>query len=360
MNKIFTILIIGFLLTSCIVSSTSINIKSLTDEKNIQNNTISIKFDDILDQFQIISTNFTVLGRLPESLNLSYNFTYAQSFIPQSKILTRIELNLTRNQTTIYDIFLAVRENLTGEDLASIHLSADNVLEGNFSWIEFDFDDIYVDIGKTYYIVSYTSNFTENFYGWTANNNSESYPFGCAWVSIDDGNTWSNSSCAFDSSYGFYGNNNQGLILVNDSNYTWDMCFKTYGADNLPPESLDIDGPIEGVIGEEYSYEIFSVDPDGDDVYYYIDWGDDTSDEWIGPYDSEEIVNINHIWSAVGNYTIAMKAKDTQGEESGWVYLKVTMPLNQPKQYYDFPIIKKIIELLEKNHPLIKMILQLY
>jgi len=72
-------------------------------------------------------------------MNYSYNITYAQSFVPQNEILTRIELNIMRNETTIYDIIVAIRENLNGEDLAYIHLYPEDINLLNFSWIEFLF-----------------------------------------------------------------------------------------------------------------------------------------------------------------------------------------------------------------------------
>ena len=32
-----------------------------------------------------------------------------------------------------------------------------------------------------------------------------------------------------------------------------------------------------------------STNPDGDNIFYLFDWGDDTNSGWIGPYKSGEI-----------------------------------------------------------------------
>ena len=76
------------------------------------------------------------------------------------------------------------------------------------------------------------------------------------------------------------------------------------------PMSPEIHGPEHGVITKELEYSFVASDPDGDDVYYYIDWGDFNAEEWIGPYASGEEITINHTWDELGTYTIVAKAKD--------------------------------------------------
>jgi len=96
---------------------------------------------------------------------------------------------------------------------------------------------------------------------------------------------------------------------------------------NWGPIIPEINGPNRGKPGEEYTYEIKSLDPDGDDnLYYYIDWGDGDIQEWIGPYASNESLEIKHIWENKANYYIRAKAKDISGRESNWAALKVIIP----------------------------------
>jgi len=87
-----------------------------------------------------------------------------------------------------------------------------------------------------------------------------------------------------------------------------------------------IGGEAQGKAGESYTYEFASTDSDGDEIFYYIDWGDGATEEWIGPYESGEIVKINHTWDEIGAYTIKAKARDTKGLESDWSQLIVKMP----------------------------------
>jgi len=95
------------------------------------------------------------------------------------------------------------------------------------------------------------------------------------------------------------------------------------------PDKPSVEGPASGTVGTEYEYTFNTVDPNGDDVYYYIEWGDDDFEDWIGPYSSGDDVKVNHTWHKKGTYMIRAKAKDPYDYESGWGYLEVTMPVNQ-------------------------------
>ncbi len=98
-----------------------------------------------------------------------------------------------------------------------------------------------------------------------------------------------------------------------------------------PPNVPTINGPAEGAPGNTYLYTLTTIDLDGDMVYYYIDWGDNTTSGWVGPYTSGAIASVNHQWAAEGTYIIQAKAKDTYGVESGWATLEVTMPVSVEK-----------------------------
>lgn len=84
------------------------------------------------------------------------------------------------------------------------------------------------------------------------------------------------------------------------------------------PEQPIITGPSEGDIGIEYEFTFKSSDPEGADIYYYIDWGDGTADEWVGPHTSGEEIKVSHTWMTGGNLTIKAKAKNTYGIEGIW------------------------------------------
>ena len=92
---------------------------------------------------------------------------------------------------------------------------------------------------------------------------------------------------------------------------------------NYPPDKPSIDGPIFGDVGTKYNFNVSAIDPDGDNVSFYIEWGDGNIEDWIGPYESGGQVSINHTWLEKGSYTIRVKAKDKYGFEGPWGSLEI-------------------------------------
>jgi len=90
-----------------------------------------------------------------------------------------------------------------------------------------------------------------------------------------------------------------------------------------------IEGPDRGKEGKNYTYYFNSTDFDDDEIYYYIDWGDDTCENWIGPYESGEKIKCIHNWTDRGKYTISAKAKDGYGAESDLGTHNVKIPRNK-------------------------------
>jgi hypothetical protein len=113
--------------------------------------------------------------------------------------------------------------------------------------------------------------------------------------------------------------------------------------ENYPPDTPIIDGPSRGKINENIEYTITCNDPDGDEIFYYIEWGDDEIEEWIGPFDSGSSIKINHSWQEQGDYIINVKARDDSNSESSWGTLEIKMPkFNQYSRFFSF--FKNIIE----------------
>ncbi len=123
---------------------------------------------------------------------------------------------------------------------------------------------------------------------------------------------------------------------------------------NNPPRTPSIDGPTSGKKGTEYPYDVRSTDPDGDEIKYVIDWGDDTIDT-MGFYSSGVTVTVKHTWSEKGTYTIKVKAVDEHDAESDWATLSVSMPRNKP--YFNAPFLQFMQNFLQQ-HPNLFPILQ--
>ena len=130
--------------------------------------------------------------------------------------------------------------------------------------------------------------------------------------------------------YEYYYNCNHANALGNEAiAEIWYQAVIPYLFDNYPPETPAISGQTSGSAGVDYDYTFVTIDPEGEDVYYFIDWGDDQFENWIGPFDSGEEVLISHMWEEQGTYTIRAKAKDIYEGESSWETLQVSMPHNK-------------------------------
>jgi len=87
---------------------------------------------------------------------------------------------------------------------------------------------------------------------------------------------------------------------------------------STPPDAPTLSGPTNGTAGIMYDFTVVTTDPDGNNVSYYIDWGDDTTSRWIGPYASGEEIIVNHSWGYPGTYEIRAKARDIHEVDSNW------------------------------------------
>jgi len=139
----------------------------------------------------------------------------------------------------------------------------------------------------------------------------------------------------------------------------------TYGADALllkitaedAPVKPNINGPLNGKACVEYNYTFVTTDPDDDEVYYFIEWGDGTNTSWIGPYSSGEAITKAHTWSDKGSFVIKAKAKDVNDKESGYGELDITMPKDKPFNY-NFELLIELFERFPNVFPTLRFILR--
>ena len=134
-------------------------------------------------------------------------------------------------------------------------------------------------------------------------------------------------------------------------------CLHAFGPlDPNAPEAPSITGEINGEVGVEYEYTFSSMDPNNDDVYYNIDWGDIWLQDWFGPYESGEEVVFSHTWVNEDDYTCRAKARDTDNLLGPWGELEVTMPVNQPDQ---FSILQWILECFPNAFLILRQLLEI-
>lgn len=245
---------------------------------------------DTLDQQQTTNSGY--------SYAISEYGYFAQSFRPTLSQLTRVQL-LMYKKGTPDGLSISIRSSLTGPDLTLKYLSASSI-STSVSWIEFDFPDISVTPGSTYYIVwdpIGIPDLNNDFY-WNLGTDNP-YTNGEAWINLG---TWEIHN----------------PVSAPDP----DFCFKTYGissgSNNPPNKPTTPSGPTTGLINENLHYESYISDPDGDGMEVYFDWGDGTHTGWVGILTNGTVGNYN-MWSSAGTYQVRVKTRDTPHlEESPW------------------------------------------
>ncbi len=141
-------------------------------------------------------------------------------------------------------------------------------------------------------------------------------------------------------------------LTVTDT--TWALITGT----NAPPNTPDIYGPSKGKPLLNYKYIFVATDPDLDTVFYYVDWGDNTSSGWFGPYSSGVQESAVHNWTEKGTYSVKVKAKDIHGAESDWGTLSVKIPFSYDKPV--LPIFKWFFERFPHAFPFLRYLLEFH
>jgi hypothetical protein len=150
------------------------------------------------------------------------------------------------------------------------------------------------------------------------------------------------------------------LTVTDNASNTNNQTTWTYiDTENHPPKTPTLRGRKIGTNGTAYSYTFSATDPDGDDVYYYLNWGDDYwfggAVGWIGPFKSGEKVTLEKTWKEKGNYTVRVKASDQYNAKSDWGTLKVTMPVSYNIPH--LPFLERLFERFPHAFPILRQLL---
>jgi len=118
------------------------------------------------------------------------------------------------------------------------------------------------------------------------------------------------------------------IITLLENQLFGDPSLALVGQSQAPVQPNPPQGPVTGDIRTDHTYSAVTTDPDGDDIYYLLDWGDGSDSGWLGPYRSGAHCNASHQWSTTGQYDMRVKAKDNYGVQSEWSDpLPISMPL---------------------------------
>ena len=128
--------------------------------------------------------------------------------------------------------------------------------------------------------------------------------------------------------------------------------------ENQPPYDPTIDGPNRAKENEEITFLFQALDPDLDQVSYYIEWGDGETSGWTQYFPSSaSSYSEEHTYSVEGTYTIKAKARDVNDAESDWSehQIKITTPRSrQVNNLLIFRHLENLFELLFKTFPIFK------
>jgi hypothetical protein len=117
--------------------------------------------------------------------------------------------------------------------------------------------------------------------------------------------------------------NNARVAIWEEMHDDIDCYFKVLYND--APEITDINGPASGPVDTPIDYTFTAIDPDDDDISFFVKWGDG-KEETIGPFESGVPATINHTWDETGNYVITAKAIDGFGGTGPEGTFTVTIP----------------------------------
>ena len=230
-----------------------------------------------------------------------YNVQFAQSFRTRVKKLTRVQLYLKFNQggTGSDNVKVSIRAGGSTPDYEEITSFARDVndIPKDFTWVEFDFQDVYVTEGELYYIVLNfypPSDVSRIDWGYYTSDDGVEYEEGSAW---EKSQTWTEHP---------------------DD----DFCFKTYGIGNLRPDKPSLSGFYDRYVTPGYPlrFEYTINDPDNDKmrVHWYIG-GEEVEEEDIWR-DSGSHLGYQSFDS--GTHLVKIRVEDEHGQ---WSYFSDTV-----------------------------------
>lgn len=123
---------------------------------------------------------------------------------------------------------------------------------------------------------------------------------------------------------------------------------------NEPPIPNKPNGPTT-VKTKEYNYRFEIIDPNGDEVYYMIDFGEGkypNEDRWYGLIDSGEVLKVEQVWRELGEYEIRVRAMDKFGAMSEWsdpLIVNVNKESSVQRKSFDFNFINNLFYNFFKN-----------
>lgn len=294
MKLIKILLVIFFLMTPIniiVPQPISVYNKELND-----NSTLTI-FENILDQHQELHNGEVAIHQ---------GVLFAQSFKPSMTPLTKVIIKIKKTLIINEPLIVSIRKNLTDKDIIFLPLLGSQIPFNTF-WVEFNLNDIEVQIDETYYLVVRSP--SSQSYWWLRQYNKTGDPYdrGQIWQSVDNGIHWES---------------------LDDKNIFFDFTFQTYSYISHP--DLQCEGTLSwtnitpggGVVGD------FIVENIGSPLSY-LNWKIDS-------------------WSSWGKWTFSSSSGENLKPEDGPVRVQVS--INAPdKKNSKYTGMVKIVNINDEN-----------
>jgi len=121
---------------------------------------------------------------------------------------------------------------------------------------------------------------------------------------------------------------------------------------NFPPDIPAISGPYWLLPDRSYKFKISTTEPEDEEIFFLIEWGDCEIEEWIGPYSSGEVVTLYHKYIEKGIYHINVTAKDINDLESLTKVKQIKVGLSRNRIIYNHFILTLLEKLIERFLPI--------
>jgi C1A family cysteine protease len=71
-----------------------------------------------------------------------------------------------------------------------------------------------------------------------------------------------------------------------------------------------VEGTLNGNVRIEYTFNASTTDIDGQEYFWFFDWGDETNTGWLGPYGPGEVFSASHTWTKQGDFQVWVRYKE--------------------------------------------------
>jgi len=150
------------------------------------------------------------------------------------------------------------------------------------------------------------------------------------WRSRKIANGWIDSPCAIGEDGTVYiGTSSETDLGGDHGHHSSGEIYAFNVMDQNAPQAPTIDGPTTGISNIDCTFNFTADGPSGEDVFFYISWGDYTKPEKIGPIKFGEKVSVTNKWYKGGKFTLRARAINTNNLWGPWSTHQIELSWNQ-------------------------------